>query len=154
MNAWVYQGGGNDLLNEFYKKLQHPPPAGRQHRRADGRLVPQGDQDVDDLKGLKMRIGGFAGRVMSEARRRAAADRRRRHLPALEKGTIDAVEWVGPYDDEKLGFNKVAKYYYYAGLVGRLRHALADDQHRGAGTSCRRIISPSSKPPPPRRPTG
>ena len=48
-----------------------------------------------------------------KARRRAAATRRRRDLQALEKGTIDAAEWVGPYDDEKLGFNKVAQYYYY-----------------------------------------
>jgi TRAP-type mannitol/chloroaromatic compound transport system substrate-binding protein len=60
-----------------------------------------------------MRIGGLAAHDAREARRRAAADRRRRHLSALEKGTIDAAEWVGPYDDEKLGFNKVAQYYYY-----------------------------------------
>jgi TRAP-type mannitol/chloroaromatic compound transport system substrate-binding protein len=70
---------------------------------------------VDDLKGLKMRIGGFAGRVISRLgvvpQQLAGGD----IYPALEKGTLDAVEWVGPYDDEKLGFFKVAKYYYYPG---------------------------------------
>ena len=70
---------------------------------------------VDDLKGLKMRIGGFAGSVLQKLgvvpQQIAAGD----IYPALEKGTIDAAEWVGPYDDEKLGFYKVAPYYYYPG---------------------------------------
>ena len=70
---------------------------------------------VDDLKGLKMRIGGFAGEIMAKLgvvpQQIAGGD----IYPALEKGTIDAAEWVGPYDDEKLGFDKVAKYYYYPG---------------------------------------
>ena len=70
---------------------------------------------VDDLKGLKFRVGGFAGRVLAKLgvvpQQIAAGD----IYPALEKGTIDAAEWVGPYDDEKLGFNKVAKFYYYPG---------------------------------------
>ena len=70
---------------------------------------------VDDLKGLKFRIGGFAGQVLAKLgvvpQQIAGGD----IYPALEKGTIDAAEWVGPYDDEKLGFNKVAKFYYYPG---------------------------------------
>ena len=70
---------------------------------------------VADLKGLKMRIGGFAGHVLQKLgvvpQQIAGGD----IYPALEKGTIDAAEWVGPYDDEKLGFYKVAKYYYYPG---------------------------------------
>jgi len=70
---------------------------------------------VEDLNGLKMRIGGFAGRVMQKLgvvpQQLAGGD----IYPALEKGTIDAAEWVGPYDDEKLGFNKVAPHYYYPG---------------------------------------
>ena len=70
---------------------------------------------VDDLKGLKMRIGGFAGEVMGKLglvpQQIGGGD----IYPALEKGTIDAAEWVGPYDDQKLGFNKVAPYYYYPG---------------------------------------
>jgi TRAP-type mannitol/chloroaromatic compound transport system substrate-binding protein len=70
---------------------------------------------VEDLNGLKFRIGGFAGQVLQKlgvvAQQIAGGD----IYPALEKGTIDAAEWVGPYDDEKLGFYKVAKYYYYPG---------------------------------------
>ena len=72
-------------------------------------------KSVEDMKGLKMRIGGFAGQVMSKVgvipQQIAGGD----IYPALEKGTIDAAEWVGPYDDEKLGFYKVAPYYYYPG---------------------------------------
>src|SRR5678816_3765823 len=70
---------------------------------------------VDDLKGLKMRIGGWAGKTLGKlgvvAQQIAGGD----IYPALEKGTIDAAEWVGPYDDEKLGFHKVTKFYYYPG---------------------------------------
>jgi TRAP-type mannitol/chloroaromatic compound transport system substrate-binding protein len=73
-------------------------------------------RNLGDMSGLKMRIGGFAGTIVSKLglvpQQLAAGD----IYPALEKGTIDAAEWVGPYDDEKLGFNKVAKYYYYPGF--------------------------------------
>jgi TRAP-type mannitol/chloroaromatic compound transport system substrate-binding protein len=72
-------------------------------------------KEVKDLQGLKMRIGGFAGRVMQRLglvpQQIAGGD----IYPALEKGTIDAAEWIGPYDDEKLGFNKVAPFYYTPG---------------------------------------
>ena len=72
-------------------------------------------KEVSDLNGLKMRIGGFAGTVLVKLgtvpQQIAGGD----IYPALEKGTIDAAEWVGPYDDEKLGFNKVAQFYNYPG---------------------------------------
>src|SRR5258708_33045798 len=72
-------------------------------------------KSTEDFKGLKFRIGGFAGTIIARVggapQQIAAGD----IYPALEKGTIDAAEWVGPYDDEKLGFVKVAKYYYYPG---------------------------------------
>jgi TRAP-type mannitol/chloroaromatic compound transport system substrate-binding protein len=68
-----------------------------------------------DFRGLKMRISGWAGKTLTKLglvpQQLAGGD----IYPALEKGTIDAAEWVGPYDDEKLGFNKVTKYYYYPG---------------------------------------
>jgi TRAP-type mannitol/chloroaromatic compound transport system substrate-binding protein len=69
----------------------------------------------EDWKGLKIRIGGFGGAILSRLgavpTQIAASD----IYPALEKGTIDAAEWVGPYDDEKLGFARIAPYYYYPG---------------------------------------
>jgi TRAP-type mannitol/chloroaromatic compound transport system substrate-binding protein len=71
----------------------------------------------EDFKGLKMRTAGFGGKVMAKLgaipQQIAGGD----IYPALERGTIDACEWVGPYDDEKLGFNKVAKYYYTPGVM-------------------------------------
>ena len=114
-NAWMHQRrrpGADARVHEGLQRRLHPV---RQYRRADGRLVPQGDQVVADLNGLKMRIGGFAGKVLTKLgvvpQQLAGGD----IYPALEKGTIDAAEWVGPYDDEKLGFNKVAPFYYYPG---------------------------------------
>ena len=70
---------------------------------------------VDDFKGLKFRIGGWAGKTIAKLGGVPLLIGGGDIYPALEKGTIDAAEWVGPYDDEKLGFYKVAKYYYYPG---------------------------------------
>ena len=70
---------------------------------------------VNDLKGLKFRIGGFPGRVIAKLGGVPTSIAGGDIYPSLEKGTIDAAEWVGPYDDEKLGFYKVAKHYYYPG---------------------------------------
>jgi TRAP-type mannitol/chloroaromatic compound transport system substrate-binding protein len=70
---------------------------------------------VDDLKGLKFRVSGFAGEVLSKLGVVPQQIAGGEIYPALEKGTIDAAEWVGPYDDQKLGFNKVAPFYYYPG---------------------------------------
>jgi len=113
--AWMYFGGGMELMNDFYKKFNiYGIPAGNTGAQMGGWFRKE-IKDVSDLNGLKMRIGGFAGRVISKLgvvpQQIAGGD----IYPALEKGTIDAAEWVGPYDDEKLGFVKVAKYYYYPG---------------------------------------
>ncbi|KAB2878358.1 MAG: TRAP transporter substrate-binding protein [Pseudorhodoplanes sp.] len=114
-NAWQFHHGGMDLLNEFYKKFKlHGIPAGNTGCQMGGWYRKE-IKTPDDLKGLKMRIGGFAGRVMAKLgvvpQQIAGGD----IYPSLEKGTLDAAEWVGPYDDEKLGFQKVAQYYYYPG---------------------------------------
>ena len=113
--AWYMLGGGKELLNEFYKGYNaHSFLAGNTGCQMGGWFRKE-IKTVDDLKGLKMRIGGFAGRVLqklgSVPQQIAGGD----IYPALEKGTIDAAEWVGPYDDEKLGFYKVAPHYYYPG---------------------------------------
>lgn len=115
-NAWMYQGGGMELLREFfdgYNIVQHP--LGNTGVQMGGWFRKE-IKTVEDLKGLKMRIGGFAGQVLTRLgvvpQQIAGGD----IYPSLEKGTIDAAEWIGPYDDEKLGFNKVAKYYYYPGF--------------------------------------
>jgi TRAP-type mannitol/chloroaromatic compound transport system substrate-binding protein len=119
MTAWMYEGNGMKLMREFYAELQHRQLPNGQHRGADGRLVSQGDQERwPIIKGLKMRIGGnLGGQGGCRPVRRGTAEQSpaAKSTTALEKGTIDATEWVGPYDDEKLGFVKVAKHYYYPG---------------------------------------
>lgn len=114
-NAWFYYGGGNDLMNEFYDGYGITAyPCGNTGAQMGGWFRKE-INTLDDLNGLKMRIGGFGGAVLSKVggvpQQIAGGD----IYPSLEKGTIDATEWVGPYDDEKLGFYKVAPYYYYPG---------------------------------------
>jgi TRAP-type mannitol/chloroaromatic compound transport system substrate-binding protein len=114
-NAWFMHGGGNEVMNEFYKKFNvYGIPAGNTGCQMGGWFRKELKEPAD-LSGLKFRIGGFAGQVLTKLgvvpQQIGGGD----IYPALEKGTIDAAEWVGPYDDEKLGFNKVAQFYYYPG---------------------------------------
>ncbi len=114
-NAWMYYGGGIDLMNEFYAtKNLIAFPSGNTGAQMGGWFRKE-IKSVADMQGLKMRIGGFGGKVISKIgvvpQQIAGPD----VYQALEKGAIDAAEWVGPYDDEKLGFYKVAPYYYYPG---------------------------------------
>jgi TRAP-type mannitol/chloroaromatic compound transport system substrate-binding protein len=114
-NAWVYEGDGQKLTDEFGKKFNvHCLLAGNTGAQMGGWFNKE-IKEVADLRGLKMRIGGWAGKTLSKLgvvpQQIAGGD----IYSALEKGTIDGAEWVGPYDDEKLGFYKVAKYYYYPG---------------------------------------
>jgi TRAP-type mannitol/chloroaromatic compound transport system substrate-binding protein len=115
MNAWLTAGGGEDLLNDFYKGYNiHGIVAGNTCAQMGGWFRKE-INTVDDLKGLKFRIAGLAGQVVAKLgvipQQIAGGD----IYPALEKGTIDAAEWVGPYDDQRLGFSKIAPNYYYPG---------------------------------------
>ncbi len=115
MNAWMYYGGGNYLLNEFYAAQGlYGLPCGNTGVQMGGWYRKE-INTLDDLKGLKMRIGGFAGKVIEKLGVIPQQIAGGEIYQALEKGTIDAAEWVGPYDDEKLGFYKVAPNYYYPG---------------------------------------
>ncbi|WP_194725970.1 TRAP transporter substrate-binding protein [Noviherbaspirillum malthae] len=113
--AWWDQGGGKALTREFFKDYGIMNFMGGNTGAQMGGWFRKEVKTVNDIKGLKMRIGGFAGRVMQNLglvpQQIAGGD----IYPALEKGTIDAAEWIGPYDDEKLGFNKVAPFYYTPG---------------------------------------
>ncbi len=115
-DAWQLFGGGNELFGDFYKGYNIVRFAAGNTGAQMGGWFRKEVKTVADLKGIKFRIGGFAGTVMAKLgmvpQQLAGGD----IYPALEKGTIDAAEWVGPYDDEKLGFNKIAKYYYYPGF--------------------------------------
>jgi TRAP-type mannitol/chloroaromatic compound transport system substrate-binding protein len=116
MNAWLYYGGGNDLLNEFFATQNLYGLAAGNTGAQMGGWYNKEINTIDDLKGLKMRLGGFAGKVLEKVGVVPQSIPGGEIYQALEKGTIDACEWVGPYDDEKLGFYKVAKYYYYPGF--------------------------------------
>src|SRR6202022_2202982 len=101
-NSWWYQGGGMELGNEFFKKFGLIAfPCGNTGTQMGGWFRKE-IKTVADLSGLKFRIGGIAGQVLQKVgvvpQQLAGGD----IYPALEKGTIDAAEWVGPYDDEKL----------------------------------------------------
>jgi TRAP-type mannitol/chloroaromatic compound transport system substrate-binding protein len=113
--AWFDQGGGRDLLREFYKDYGVINFLGGNTGAQMGGWFRKEINTINDIKGLKMRISAFAGRVMAPLglvpQQLAGAD----IYPALEKGTLDAVEWTTPYDDEKLGFYKVAPFYYAPG---------------------------------------
>lgn len=115
MNAWMMEGNGRKLMREFYREFNIVNfPGGNTGAQMAGWFRKE-VKSVADFKGLKMRIGGLAGMVIQRM------DAVPQNLPAgeiyqsLEKGTIDAAEWIGPYDDLKLGLHKVAPYYYFPG---------------------------------------
>ncbi len=115
MNAWFYYGGGNDLANEFFNARGIVAfPAGNTGAQMGGWFRKE-INSVADFNGLKFRVGGFAGKILQKLGIIPQAQPAAQIYEALEKGTIDAAEFVGPYDDEKLGFVKVAPYYYYPG---------------------------------------
>jgi TRAP-type mannitol/chloroaromatic compound transport system substrate-binding protein len=115
LNAWVYYGGGQKLLDEFYSNYNIVSFMGGNTGVQMGGWFRKELKSLKDVKGTKMRIAGLGGTVFSMlgmvTQQIPGAD----IYPALEKGTIDGAEWVGPYDDEKLGFFKVAKNYYFPG---------------------------------------
>jgi len=114
-NAWFHDGDGQKLIDDFGKKFNTYNLLMGNTGAQMGGWFSKEIKEVSDFSGLKMRIGGWAGKTLQKLgvvpQQIAGGD----IYPALEKGTIDAAEWVGPYDDEKLGFYKVAKYYYYPG---------------------------------------
>ena len=115
LTAWFVDGNGTKLFREFYDKYNIVNFPGGNTGAQMGGWYRKEIKTADDLKGLKMRIGGFAGKVIERMGGVPQNIPGGEIYQALEKGTIDAAEWIGPYDDLKLGFNKVAPFYYYPG---------------------------------------
>jgi TRAP-type mannitol/chloroaromatic compound transport system substrate-binding protein len=115
-NAWLYEGGGLALLQEMYGRLFNVIqfPAGNTGVQMGGWFRKE-INTVADLQGLKMRIPGLGGQVMAKLGVTVQTLPGGEIFQALQTGAIDAAEWVGPYDDEKLGLNKAAQFYYYPG---------------------------------------
>ena len=116
MTSWMMHGNGRKLMNEFYAGYGMLSFAGGNTGTQMGGWFRKEVKTIADFKGLKMRLGGgLIGDVMTKLGAVPQSIPGGEIYQALEKGTIDAAEWVGPYDDQKLGFNKVAPYYYYPG---------------------------------------
>jgi len=116
MDAWMEHGNGRKLLDEFYGKYNMKSFSAGNTGTQMGGWYRKEIKTVNDLKGLKMRMGGgLFGEAMAKLGVVAQNMPAGEVYQALEKGTLDATEFVGPYDDEKLGFNKVAPFYYYPG---------------------------------------
>ena len=113
--AWWYHGGGREMYNDFLKDYNCTAIVYGNTGTQMGGWFRKEIRTIDDMKGLKFRVGGVAGMVLQRLgvvpQQIAAGD----IYPSLEKGAIDAAEWIGPFDDEKLGFVKVAKFYYAPG---------------------------------------
>jgi len=116
MTSWMMHGNGRKLMNEFYSGYGMVSFAGGNTGTQMGGWFRKEVKTIADFKGLKMRLGGgLIGDVMTKLGAVPQSIPGGEIYQALEKGTIDAAEWIGPYDDQKLGFNKVAPFYYYPG---------------------------------------
>jgi TRAP-type mannitol/chloroaromatic compound transport system substrate-binding protein len=116
INAWYYHGGGIDMMNAFFNTQGlHGFPGGNTGAQMGGWWRKE-INSLADLQGAKFRIGGMGGKVLEALGAVPQQIPGGEIFPALERGTIDAAEWVGPYDDEKLGLYKIAPYYYYPGF--------------------------------------
>jgi TRAP-type mannitol/chloroaromatic compound transport system substrate-binding protein len=114
-NAWMLYGGGQQLVRDFLRDFNIVSFPGGNTGVQMGGWFRKEIRSANDLKGVKMRIPGIGGEVMARLGAVPQNIPGGDIYPALEKGTIDAAEWVGPYDDEKLGFYKIAPHYYYPG---------------------------------------
>jgi len=115
MNAWLYSGGGIELWRELYAKFGLVPFAGGNSGIQMGGWFNRAINSIDDFKGLKMRIPGLGGKVIEKLGGSAVLSAASEIYTNLERGVIDATEWIGPYHDYNMGFHEIAKYYYAPG---------------------------------------
>ncbi|MCH7991308.1 MAG: twin-arginine translocation signal domain-containing protein [Gemmatimonadetes bacterium] len=113
--AWMMHGGGLELINEIYSDFGIISFPANSTGGQMGGWFREPVNSLSELAGLRFRIPGIGGEVMSRLGVTVQNLQAAEIYPALERGAIDATEWVGPHDDEKLGFYQVAKYYYYPG---------------------------------------
>jgi len=128
MNSWWYEGGARELINKFLAKYNMIGFAAGNTGCQMGGWFRKPINSLADMKGLKFRIGGMGGKIIAKIGVVPTLIAGGDIYPSLEKGTIDAAEWVGPYDDYKLGFYKVAPYYYYPGWweAGPMLHVIVN----------------------------
>jgi len=115
MNAWILNGGGMKLWSDLYADYNLVPMMAGNTGVQMGGWFNKEINSISDLKGLKMRIPGLGGKVLEKAGGTAVLSAGGEIYTNLERGVIDATEWIGPYHDFKMGFHKIAKYCYYPG---------------------------------------
>ena len=115
MNSWLYSGGGLELYEAQYARFNLVPfPGGNTGVQMAGWFNKE-INTIDDFKGLKMRMPGIGGKVLEKAGGTAVLSAGSELYTNLERGVIDATEWIGPYHDYLMGFHEIAKYYYSPG---------------------------------------
>ena len=148
MTAWMLEGNGMKLMREFYAQFNIVNfPCGNTGTQMGGWYRKE-IKSVKDFEGLKMRIGGFGGRVLAKLGAVPQNIPAGEIYQALEKGTIDAAEWIGPYDDLKLGLHKVAQHYYFpAWWEGSTQFSIYinDKQWNGLSAEYKSIIEQASR---------
>jgi len=114
-NSWLYDGGGIELYDEFYAQFNLKGfPCGNTGGQMGGWFNKE-INSAADLKGLKIRMPGLGGKVVTKAGASSVLSPGGELYTNLERGVIDALEWIGPYHDYLMGFHEIAKYYYYPG---------------------------------------
>jgi TRAP-type mannitol/chloroaromatic compound transport system substrate-binding protein len=114
-NTWLNFSQGHELLKPLFDDYNVVPILTGNTGTQMGGWLKREINSVDDIKGLKIRVGGLAGQIFAALQAVPQQIPGTDIYPSLEKGVIDGAEWVGPYDDEKLGFHKIAPFYYYPG---------------------------------------
>ena len=115
MNAWLHYGGGQELWEELYEPFNLIPMAGGNTGVQMAGWFNKEINSLEDLKGIRMRIPGMAGKVFTRAGGESVLMPGSEIFTNLQTGVIDAAEWIGPYNDLTFGFHQAAKYYYYPG---------------------------------------
>jgi TRAP-type mannitol/chloroaromatic compound transport system substrate-binding protein len=115
MTAWYYQGDGLKLMEEAYGAFNIVPRPGMAQGPQMAGWFRKKINTIGDYKGLRMRVGPFGGKVYAKAGSTPVLTPAAEIYAALERGVIDACEWVGPHDDMRLGLHQTARYYYYPG---------------------------------------
>ncbi len=115
MNGWLHYGGGLELWREVYEPFNLVPFAGGNSGVQMAGWFNREINSLEDIKGLKMRIPGLGGEVITRAGGESVTIPGGELYTALQTGVIDATEWVAPYNDMAFGFHQIAKYYYYPG---------------------------------------
>ena len=150
MGAWILSGGGDKLWEELYRPYDLLPIICGNTGVQMGGWFNREINTIEDLKGLKMRIPGLGGKVLAKSGGTPLLVPGGEIYTNLERGVIDATEWIGPFHDYKMGFHKVAKYYYYPGwhepgpvlemILNRSKFlALPDDLQEIVRTACLRL---------------